>query len=60
MPNLDVSTVNRLLFTFHCRRVSADARLLLALALLVLCVFADHANHPAAVDDLALDANLFY
>ena len=32
----------------------------LALALLVLCVFADHTDHPAAVDDLALDANLFH
>ncbi len=40
-------------FRFH-------ARLSLALALLVLCVLADHTNHPAAVDDLALHANLLY
>src|SRR6185437_9604051 len=31
-----------------------------ALALLVLRVFADHPDHPAAVDDLALRANLLY
>jgi hypothetical protein len=30
----------------------------LSLTLLVLCVFADHAHHPAAVNDLALIANL--
>ena len=30
----------------------------LALALLVLCVFADHPDHPAAGDDLAFHANL--
>ncbi len=33
---------------------------LLALALLVLCVFADHPDHSLAGDDLALDANLLY
>jgi hypothetical protein len=38
--------------------VPFNTRLNLALALLVLCVLADHANHPAAVDDLALHANL--
>jgi len=31
-----------------------------ALALLVLRVFADHPDHPAAVDDLALCANFLY
>ena len=31
----------------------------LALALLVLCVFADHPDDSLAGDDLALDANLF-
>ena len=36
---------------FHCQAE-------LALALLVLCVLADHANHTLAVDDLALHANL--
>jgi hypothetical protein len=30
----------------------------LSLTLLVLCVFADHTHHPAAVNDLALIANL--
>jgi hypothetical protein len=33
---------------------------LLALALLVLCVLADHPDHPTAGDDLALDANLLH
>ncbi len=32
----------------------------LALALFVLCVLADHPNHPTAGDDLALHANLLY
>jgi hypothetical protein len=32
----------------------------LSLALLVLCVFADHTHHTVAGDDLALDANLLY
>ena len=40
--------------------VSAYASLKLALALLVLCVLADHPDHTAASNDLALDANLFY
>jgi hypothetical protein len=31
----------------------------LSLALLVLCVFADHTHHTTAVDDLALGANFF-
>jgi hypothetical protein len=33
---------------------------LLALALLMLGVLADHTHHAAAVDDLALVANLLY
>ncbi len=33
---------------------------MLSLTLLVLGVFADHAHHPTAVDDLALVANLLY
>ena len=32
----------------------------LALALLVLCVLADHAHYTAARNHLALDANLLY
>jgi len=40
--------------------VSACYQPLLALALLVLCVLADHPDHTAAGDDLALDANLLY
>ena len=32
----------------------------LALTLFVLCVFADHTNHPTAGNDLALDANLLH
>jgi hypothetical protein len=32
----------------------------LALALLVLCVLADHSHNPTACDDLALDANFLY
>jgi hypothetical protein len=32
----------------------------LALALLVLRVLADHPHHTAAMDDLALVTNLFY
>jgi hypothetical protein len=32
----------------------------LSLALLVFRVLADHTNHPAAVDDLALATNLLY
>jgi hypothetical protein len=39
--------------------LSAVCQPQLALALLVLCVFADHPDHTVARDDLALDANLF-
>ena len=39
--------------------VPVPARACLSLALLVLCVFADHPHHAAARNDLALDANLF-
>jgi hypothetical protein len=52
--------IARLNFGELARWGHADTRLLLALALLVLGVLANHANDPLAVDDLALVANRFY
>jgi hypothetical protein len=40
--------------------VSGNQRQKLALALFVLCVFADDANDATAVDDLALVTDLLY
>jgi hypothetical protein len=51
-------TVSCLLSAFV--EASTITRLVLALALLVLCVFADHPDYALAGDDLALYANLLY